>query len=173
MADTTVTFNNNDQVSVVNTIWYLPIKKLDSAAKLPTRGSKGAAGWDLYANSYEDFNTNENWVLNIPPHATVKIGTGIAIALPKNTFGGIYPRSGMATKQGLAPANKVGVIDSDYRGEVIVALHNHSGFPQILHRGDRIAQLIVQPYISIDLIETDTLDETERGAGGFGSTGSN
>ena len=108
MVDTTVTFNNSGQVSVVNTIWYLPVKKLDPAAKLPTRGSAEAAGWDLYANSYEDFNTNEDWVLNIPPHATVKIGTGIAIALPKNTFGGVYPRSGMATKQGLAPANKVG-----------------------------------------------------------------
>ena len=171
MADTTVTFNNNGQVSVVNTIWYLPIKKLDPAAKLPTRGSKEAAGWDLYANSYEDFNTNEDWVLNIPPHATVKIGTGVAIALPKNTFGGIYPRSGMATKQGLAPANKVGVIDSDYRGELIVALHNHSDYMQILHRGDRIAQLIVQEYVSVEIDEVEELDDTERGTGGFGSTG--
>ena len=86
----------------------MEIKKLDPAAKLPTRGSEEAAGWDLYANTYEDFNTNENWTLNIPPNTTVKINTGIAIALPKGTFGGIYPRSGMATKQGLAPANKVG-----------------------------------------------------------------
>lgn len=149
------------------------IKRLDSAAKLPTRGSAEAAGWDLYANSYEDFNTNEDWMLNIPPHTTVKIGTGIAIALPKNTFGGIYPRSGMATKQGLAPANKVGIIDSDYRGPVIVALHNHSDYMQVLHRGDRIAQLIVQPYVPVELNEVTELDETERGDGGFGSTGMN
>ena len=149
------------------------IKRLESAAKLPTRGSAEAAGWDLYANSYEDFNTNEDWILNIPPHTTVKVGTGIAIALPKGAFGGIYPRSGMATKQGLAPANKVGIIDSDYRGQVIVALHNHSDYMQVLHRGDRIAQLIVQPYVPVELNEVTELDETERGDGGFGSTGTN
>lgn len=151
----------------------MEIKKLDPAAKLPTRGSWAAAGWDLYANTYEDFDTNENWTLNIPPNTTVKINTGIAIALPDGTFGGIYPRSGLATKQGLAPANKVGVIDADYRGPIIVALHNHSQFSQILHRGDRIAQLIVQPYVDIELEEVDELDETKRGSGGFGSTGTN
>lgn len=151
----------------------MKIKKLDPAAKLPTRGSEEAAGWDLYANTYEDFDTNEDWTLNIPPNTTVKINTGVAVALPIGSFGGIYPRSGMATKQGLAPANKVGVIDSDYRGPIIVALHNHSQFSQTLHRGDRIAQLIVQPYIYVILEEVDELDETERGSGGFGSTGTN
>lgn len=147
------------------------IKRLDPAAKLPTRGTGYAAGWDLYANSYEDFNTNEEWQLMIPPHTTVKIGTGVAIALPEGTFGGVYPRSGLATKCGLAPANKVGIIDADYRGELIVAIHNHSDYAQTIKRGDRIAQLIIQPYININLNEVDELDSTDRNNQGFGSTG--
>ena len=144
------------------------IKKLYEDAILPTRGSADAAGWDLYAYGY---NGATDWTLTMPPHSTIKIDTGVAVALPSGSFGGIYPRSGLATKQGLAPANKVGVIDSDYRGPLIVALYNHSDFPQIIHKGDRIAQLIIQPYINTELTEVDELDETDRGAGGFGSSG--
>ena len=150
------------------------IKKLNPNAIIPTRGSEQAAGWDLYASNVPNTwgcNGEDNWTINIEPGATVKIGTGIAIELPNTTFGGIYPRSGLATKQGLAPANKVGVIDSDYRGEVIVALHNHSCERQQISYGDRIAQLIVQPYLSVDLKVVDELGSTKRGDSGFGSTG--
>lgn len=143
----------------------VPIKKLSDTAIIPTRGSKYAAGYDLYADIKE--------AIQINPGDTLKISSGIAIAIPEGCFGGIYPRSGLATKQGLAPANKVGVIDSDYRGPIIVALYNHSNIPQIVHPGDRIAQLIIQPYWQFDWDEVDELDETERGEGGFGSTGKN
>jgi len=136
-------------------------KKLNENATLPTRGSKEAAGWDLYAA--EDATIN--------PGETVKISTGIAIALPENTFGAIFARSGLATKQGLAPANKVGVVDSDYRGPVIVALYNHSKEERTVNAGDRIAQLVVLPYVPVDLTEVEELDDTERGDGGFGHTG--
>lgn len=137
------------------------IKLLSKNATLPTRGSKEAAGWDLYAA--EDATIN--------PGETVKISTGIAIALPENTFGAIFARSGLATKQGLAPANKVGVVDSDYRGPVIVSLHNHSKEERTVNAGDRIAQLVVLPYVPVDLTEVEELDDTERGSAGFGSTG--
>ncbi len=143
----------------------MQIKKLREIAKVPTRGSEEAAGYDLYA-CIEDGEGVE-----IPPHQTVKIGTGIAIALPKGTFGGIYARSGLATKEGLRPANAVGIADSDYRGELIVALHNDSTEFRYVKSGDRIAQLIVQPYISVDMEVVDELDETKRGDGGFGSSG--
>ena len=143
----------------------VPIKKLSDTAIIPTRGSKYAAGYDLYADIKE--------AIQITPGDTLKISSGIAIAIPEGCFGGIYPRSGLATKQGLAPANKVGVIDSDYRGPIIVALYNHSNIPQIIHPGDRIAQLIIQPYWQFDWDEVDELNETERGEGGFGSTGKN
>lgn len=149
----------------------MEIKRLTPTAKIPTKGSKYAAGYDLYADNVKDLGCPEGWSLAINPGDTVKITTGIAIALPPITFGGIYPRSGLATKQGLAPANKVGVIDEDYRGEIIVALHNHSNIPQIIHQGDRIAQLIVQPYCDISFIEVDELSTTDRGEGGFGSSG--
>lgn len=150
---------------------FIKIKKLTESAKLPTRGSEQAAGYDLYADSANI--GSKNWVLKIYPGETVKIGTGIAVAIPDGYFGGIYARSGLSIKSGLAPANKVGVIDSDYRGELIVALHNHSDVPQLIHKGDRIAQLIVQPYYSFDWFPVDELDDTERGAGGFGSSGNN
>ena len=150
----------------------IKIKKITPDAIMPTRGSEYAAGWDLYANSYEGIKS-DNWSLIIPPKSTIKIGTGFAIAIPNGCFGGIYARSGLATKQGLAPANKVGVIDSDYRGEVIVALYNHSDLPMTIHKGDRIAQLVVQEYLPFNLLETDELDDTERGESGFGSTGTN
>lgn len=143
----------------------VPIKKLSDTAIIPTKGSKYAAGYDLYADIKE--------AIQINPGDTLKVSSGIAIAIPEGCFGGIYPRSGLATKQGLAPANKVGVIDSDYRGPIIVALYNHSNIPQIIHPGDRIAQLIIQPYWQFDWDEVDELNETERGEGGFGSTGKN
>ena len=138
-------------------------KKLNDLAKEPTRGSAAAAGYDLYAATAED--------ITIPPHQTVKINIGLAFELPDSTFGAIFARSGLATKQGLRPANCVGVVDSDYRGSVIVALHNDSEEVQIVKGGDRIAQLILLPYIPMMFKEVDALDETERGAGGFGSTG--
>ena len=137
-------------------------KRVIEDAIIPTRGSTEAAGWDLY-NNEGDF--------TITPHTTVKINTGIAIALPKNTFGGIFARSGLATKQGLRPSNCCGVIDSDYRGPAIVALHNDTDTEQTITRGERIAQLIVIPYLPISLVEVAELDDTERGEGGFGSTG--
>ena len=142
----------------------LKVKKLKSEAQLPSRGSVDAAGWDLYACIDKP--------VAIFPHETVKIGTGLAFELPQFTFGGIFPRSGLATKNGLRPANCVGVCDSDYRGEYIVAVHNDSNEKQIIQPGERIAQLILLPYIPFEFDEVDELSDTERGAGGFGSTGS-
>lgn len=139
------------------------IKKLNPNATLPTQGSAEAAGWDLYACIDRP--------IYISPHGTEKIGTGLAFELPKYTFGGIFPRSGLATKKGLRPANTPGVCDSDYRGEYIVALHNDSETVQIVEPGDRIAQLILMPYIPMFFNEVDELNETKRGADGFGSTG--
>lgn len=138
-------------------------KKLNELAKVPTRGSAAAAGYDLYAATEED--------IAIPPHQTIKIDTGLAFELPEGTFGAIFARSGLATKQGLRPANCVGVCDSDYRGSYIVALHNDSKETQIVKSGDRIAQLILLPYIPMSFQEETELNETGRGAGGFGSTG--
>lgn len=139
------------------------IKKLSEKATLPTRGSEYAAGYDLYACLDED--------AVIAPGKTVKIGTGISVAVPEGYFGAIFARSGLATKQGLRPANCVGVADSDYRGEYIVALHNDSDEPRTVSNGDRIAQLVVMPFLSCEFEETDELSETQRGSGGFGSTG--
>lgn len=143
----------------------IKIKKLSDSAHLPTRGSEQAAGIDLYANL-----PNKGYI-RIMPHTTTKIGTGLSIELPEGTFGAIYARSGLATKNGLRPANCVGVCDSDYRGEYIVALHNDTNEMQIVNHGDRIAQLIVQQYVTPNFIEVEDLSDTERGAGGFGSTG--
>lgn len=139
------------------------IKRLTETAVLPVRGSAQAAGYDLCADISE--------ALVIEPGETAKVATGLSFALPDGYFGGIYARSGLATKRGLRPANCTGVIDSDYRGPVIVALHNDSTEPQTIEPGERIAQLIVQPYLAVTFEEVETLDETERGAGGFGSTG--
>ena len=146
-----------------NTGLIMNYKKLNNNAIEPTKGSAAAAGWDLYNALTED--------ITISAHETVKIGTGIAIELPENTFGAIFARSGLATKQGLRPANCVGVIDADYRGEIIVALHNDTEEDQSISAGDRIAQLIVIPYLPTILQETNELSETDRGEGGFGSTG--
>lgn len=141
----------------------MDVQILNNLAKVPTYGSEEAAGADLYAATDYD--------IEIKPHETVKIGTGIAIAVPRGYYGGIYARSGLATKQGLRPANCVGVIDSDYRGEVIVALHNDTDEPQWVSAGSRIAQLLIQPVMRTDFNVVDKLSDTERGNGGFGSTG--
>ena len=141
----------------------IKIKKMNDMAIIPTQGSEEAAGMDLHA-CIED-------TIYISPHETVKIDTGIAVELPKGTFGAVFARSGLATKEGLAPANKVGVIDSDYRNSIIVALHNHSNMSRTINPGERIAQLVVMPYIPIEFKEVDKLSDTERGLGGFGSTG--
>ena len=139
--------------------------KLTPWAQMPTQGSVDAAGWDLYA----DAESHDRIV--IMPGEVKKISTGIAIALPKGTFGAVYARSGLATKRGLAPANKVGVIDADYRGPVIVALKNESNETQVIEHGERIAQIVIQPYIKVAFEETDNIGTTARGEGGFGSTG--
>lgn len=142
----------------------IKIKKLNADAIIPTRGSEKAAGYDLYACIESD-------AVTIPAHSTAKIGTGLAIAVPDGYFGAIFARSGLAAKQGLRPANCVGVADSDYRGEYIVALHNDTDEDKVIAKGERIAQLVVMPYLSVEFDEVEELDETERGAGGFGSTG--
>lgn len=137
--------------------------KLTEYAQEPTRGSAAAAGYDLYAAIKDP--------VKIPAHSTVKIGTGLAFALPNNTFAAIFARSGLATKEGLRPANCVGVCDSDYRGEYIVALHNDTDSEKFINPGERIAQMVLMPYIPMMFEEVESLDETERGEGGFGSTG--
>ena len=153
------------------------IKRLSDTAFMPTYGSTKAACMDLYANiGYCNAMTVNGLeqrpaYVEIPPHATVKIGTGFAFQPPEGYCGLIFARSGLATKQGLAPANKVGVCDEDYTGEYIVALHNDTDDIQLVHHGDRIAQLMFVPYERANLIMVDNLDETERGSGGFGSTG--
>ena len=139
------------------------IKKLNPNATIPTYGSEYAAGADLYA-CIED-------ALTIAPGETVLVKTGLAMELPIGYAGLIYARSGLASKRGLTPANKVGVIDSDYRGEVMVALHNHSSIDQTIEPNERIAQLVITPYIKGIFSETDDLSDTIRGEGGFGSTG--
>ena len=138
-------------------------KRLNSMAIIPLRGSEQAAGYDLYAAI--------DGPIIIAPHTTTKIGTGLSFELPDNTFGAIFARSGLATKKGLAPANMVGVCDSDYRGQYIVPLHNYSNEPQTIEPGERIAQLILMPYIPMVFEEVEELNDTERGDGGFGSTG--
>lgn len=149
-------------------------KKLYKTAQEPTRGSEYAAGYDLYACGYENQMCDaETWEVYINPRDTIKINTGIAVAIPQGLFGAIYARSGLACKSGLAPANKVGVIDSDYRGELLVCLYNQSPVPQKIKKGDRIAQFVLQPYQTEKWNEVEDLDETQRGDGGFGSTGQN
>ena len=139
------------------------VKKLKENAVIPTYGSEFAAGADLYACLEED--------LTINPQQTVLVPTGIALEVPEGYAGFIYARSGIASKRGLAPANKVGVVDADYRGEVMVALHNHSDKPQSVAKDERIAQLVIAPFLSVDFNEVTELEDTVRGAGGFGSTG--
>ena len=140
----------------------IKIKKLSDRATVPTYASPYSAGADLYSAMDE---------ITIAPGETVLVKTGLALELPIGYAGLIYARSGLASKRGLAPANKVGVVDCDYRGEVMVALHNHSNIPQTVAAGERIAQLVITPYIVADFEEADELSDTVRGEGGFGSTG--
>ncbi len=139
------------------------IKKLRENAVIPTYGSAFAAGADLYAAIDEP--------VTIEAGETKLIPTGLAFEIPEGYAGFVHARSGMATKRNLAPANKVGVIDSDYRGEVMTALHNHGKTPQTVEVGERIAQMVIAPYITADFILSESLDDTDRGEGGFGSTG--
>ena len=139
------------------------VKKLRDGAVLPGYGSAEAAGADLYACLDQN--------VLIKPGETAFIPTGLSMEIPKGCAGLIYARSGLACRRGLAPANKVGVIDSDYRGEFIVALHNHGNTEQEVCSGDRIAQLLITPVFTPGYIEVDSLDQTERASGGFGSTG--
>lgn len=138
--------------------------KLRENAQKPTYGSSGAAGADLCACLSEESVT-------LQPGETRLIPTGIAVEIPEGLVGLIYARSGISVKRGLAPANKVGVIDCDYRGELLVALYNQSQTPQTVENGERIAQFVLTPYIAADFVEAESLDDTTRGAGGFGSTG--
>lgn len=140
------------------------IKKLNDKAVIPVYGSEFAAGADLFAFT-------EGETVEIAPHETKFIHTGIALEVPIGYAGLIYARSGAACKRGLAPANKVGVVDSDYRGEVMIALHNHSETVQSIEDGERIAQMVIAPYLTAEFIEVADLEDTERGEGGFGSTG--
>ncbi len=139
-------------------------QKLDSRAVTPAYGSAAAAGADLYAVT--------DAPLTIGAGETVLVHTGLAVEIPEGFVGLVCARSGMATKQGLAPANKVGVIDADYRGEVMVALHNHSAEARTIEHGERIAQLVLVPYLTAAYEQADSLTDTVRGDGGFGSTGS-
>ena len=141
----------------------IKVKKLNENAILPTYGSTSAAGADLYNLPGED--------VVIPPHKTVLIHTGLAMELPEGYAGFIFARSGLATKEGLRPANCVGVVDSDYRGENQVPLHNDTDTEKTVHHGDRIAQMVILPCPMVEYTEAEELDETDRGAGGFGSTG--
>lgn len=139
------------------------IKKLKEQAAMPSYVSAEAAGADLYACL--------ETAVEIAAGGTAMIPTGLAMELPEGTVGLVYARSGLASKKGLAPANKVGVIDSDYRGEVMVALHNHSAQAAVVEPGERIAQLVIAPVLRAAFAETDALSDTVRGEGGFGSTG--
>lgn len=141
----------------------IAVKKLDENAVLPTYGSEFSAGADLYALTDEE--------LVFAPGETKLVRTGLSMEIPEGYAGLIYARSGLASKRGLAPANKVGVVDADYRGEVMVALHNHSAIEQKIAPKERIAQLVVAPFLKAVFEERETLSDTVRGEGGFGSTG--
>lgn len=149
----------------------LKIKKLNKDSILPTRGSEYAAGYDLYAYIKVRDDEGEYNSIEIKPHETVMIHTGIAVAIPHGFFGGIYARSGLAAKQGLRPANCTGIADEDFRGELMVALHNDTDSQKVVEHGERIAQLVIQPYAVMDFVETEDLGSTDRGTGGFGSSG--
>lgn len=139
------------------------IKKFREDAVVPTYGSPYAAGADLYACLEEE--------QVVSPGQTVMFHTGIAMEIPEGYAGLIFARSGLASKRGLAPANKVGVVDSDYRGEFMIALHNHSDVPQTVLPGERIAQMVITPVLTAEFLQVEELEETQRGSGGFGSTG--
>ena len=144
------------------------IKKLNPNAVIPTKGSDKAAGYDLYVC---DDRLANGVAMAISPGQNVLLKTGLAMAIPDGYYGAIYARSGLASKQNLRPANCVGVVDSDYRGEVMVALHNHSTVPQTVEHGERVAQMLITPVLTPDYEEASELSDTVRGVGGFGSTG--
>jgi dUTP pyrophosphatase len=155
----------------------LSIKKLTETAKIPTRGSDGAAGFDLYADSFE-MNGETPDIPDFNVGSVVKVHTGISMSIPKGYVGLIYPRSGLACKKGIRLSNSTGVIDEDYRGEIIVCLHRDTmgdpaidGQHDVIHKGDRVAQIVFQKYEAFPIQVVQDLDDTERGAGGFGSTG--
>ncbi|MGN8737521.1 dUTP diphosphatase [Bilifractor sp. HCP3S3_D3] len=141
----------------------IKVKKLTDTAKMPTRGSASAAGYDLYA----DVETP----VEIESHATVMVGTGLSMEIPEGYFGAIFARSGLAAKESLRPANCVGVVDSDYRGPFMIAVHNDGETARCVTPGERIAQLVILPFLPAEFEEVEQLGETERGEGGFGSTG--
>ena len=146
----------------------IKIKKLYEDSVIPTRGSYYAAGYDLYAHIPCK---EEDTGIVIKPHETVLVGTGVAIQPPKDCFGAVFARSGLASKQGLRPANCVGVCDYDYTGEYMIALHNDSNEERFVKDGERIGQVVFIPYMNVNFVEVDELEATERGDGGFGSTG--
>lgn len=141
----------------------IQIKKLTETAILPDRGSAYAAGYDLFADIAE--------TLEIKPHETKMIPTGLAMEIPEGYWGGVFARSGLAAKESLRPANCVGVVDADYRGEVKVALHNDGEIARTIIPGQKVAQLVVVPFLSVEFEEVENLSDTVRGVGGFGSTG--
>ncbi len=142
----------------------IKIKKLRNDAIIPTKGSASSAGYDLYACLEEDD-------ISIEPHKTKMIGTGLSVEIPDGYFGAIFARSGLASKMGLRPANCVGVADSDYRGEYMIALHNDTDEERRVSNHERVAQLVILPYLDVDFEEAEELSNTQRGDGGFGSTG--
>ena len=144
----------------------IKVKRMNKEAKLPTRGSEKAAAYDVYACL-----PDENALVTIMPHQTMLIGTGLRMAPPEGFYVGVYARSGLSSKEGLRPVNCVGVIDEDYRGEYLVAVHNDSEVTRSIRHGDRIAQILLQKRYDMDFEEVDELDTTGRGDGGFGSTG--
>ena len=141
----------------------IKIKKLTENAVIPTYGTEFSAGADLYSLPGES--------ITIEPHKTVMVRTGLSMEIPEGYAGLIFARSGLASKKGLAPANKVGVVDPDYRGEFMVALHNHTDETKTIDGGERVAQLVIVPFLKAEFEEADELSDTVRGAGGFGSTG--
>ena len=141
----------------------IALRKMTESAQIPVRGSLQAAGYDLFADLSE--------AVTILPQETKMVGTGIACAIPDGYFGGIYARSGLSAKEGLRPANCTGVVDSDYRGEIKVALHNDSKASRTILPGQKIAQMVVQAFLPVEFETVEDLDATERGGGGFGSTG--
>lgn len=141
----------------------IKIKRLTDTAVLPERKTDGAAGFDLYIDSADQ--------IIVLPHSTVMVSTGLAFAIPKNYFGAIYARSGISIKEGIRPATCVSVIDSDYRGNVGLPLHNDTDYIKTIEPYSRVAQIVFQEVLTPELELVDELDETERGSGGFGSTG--
>lgn len=163
-----ITLDNEDYRDELDVVEVpVKVKLFHKDAQIPRKGSADAAGYDLYAK------IPGGGAVMIESGETVRVGTGVGMNIPKGYFGGVFARSGLATKKGLRPANAVGVVDADYTGEIVVALHNDSAHNQTIQDGERIAQLVIMPFLPVNFEVVDELDATERGAGGFGSTGSN